>query len=108
MFIESRQKRCIVNKNAFKYITYINNMRFELIVNKRVFLKNFKRLFVESLYCITSIRINSCFIGTKQCYGSLELEIVCLIWVYKRLYTLLCSNNKYIVVFTDYNFTSGI
>ena len=28
--------------------------------------------------------------------------MVCLIWIYKRLYILLYSNNKYIVVFIDY------
>jgi len=34
MFVESRQKEQIIDKNVFKYIVYINNVCFELIVEE--------------------------------------------------------------------------
>jgi len=49
-----------------------------------------------------------CLTKVELRYGSLELEIACLIWVYKRLHTLLHSNNKRVVIFIDYKATYGI
>jgi hypothetical protein len=49
------------------------------------------------------IFFNRCFTGAEQHYKSLELEVVYLVWAYKRLHILLYSNNKRIIVFTDYN-----
>ncbi len=54
------------------------------------------------------IFFNCYFTGGKQYYRSSELEIVYLIWAYKRLYILLCLNNRYIIVFIDYNVINGI
>jgi len=49
-----------------------------------------------------------CFMKKELCYGSLELEVVCFVWVYKRLYILLYSNNYRIVVLTDHEVIRGI
>ncbi len=49
------------------------------------------------------IFFNYWFIEAEQHYRSLELEVVCLIWVYKRLRTLLYLNNKCIVILTDHD-----
>src|SRR6266566_9637205 len=51
---------------------------------------------------------NRYFIGNKQYYRSLELEIVYLVWVYKRLYILLYLNNRYIIMFTNHNIINNI
>src|SRR6266699_6720198 len=54
------------------------------------------------------IFFNCCLTGAEQRYGLLELEVAYLVWTYKRLYTLLYSNNKHIMMFIDYNSTSDI
>ncbi len=57
---------------------------------------------------ILSIQIESiiffsyCLTKTELYYNSLKFEIVYFIWIYKRLYTILHFNNKYIVIFTDH------
>jgi hypothetical protein len=48
------------------------------------------------------IFLNRCFTKVELRYGFLELEVACLVWAYKRLYTLLHSSNKRIVVLTDH------
>jgi len=54
------------------------------------------------------IFFNRCFIKKELRYGSSELKIVCLVWVYKRLCTLRYFNNKRIVMFIDYDFIKEI
>jgi len=49
------------------------------------------------------IFFSRCLIKKELRYGSFELEVVCLVWVCKRLRTLLYSNNYYIVVFINHN-----
>jgi hypothetical protein len=44
-----------------------------------------------------------CFTKAELRYGSIEFEVVCFIWIYKRLCTLLYFNNGCIMVFIDYN-----
>jgi len=48
------------------------------------------------------------FTRVEQCYNSSKLEIACLVWVCKRLYILLYSNNKRIIIFTDHNSINDI
>src|SRR6266566_9136012 len=43
-----------------------------------------------------------CLTKEELYYRSLELEVVYLVWAYKRLHTLLYSNNYRIVVLTDH------
>jgi len=54
------------------------------------------------------IFFSCCFIRAEQRYSLLELEIIYLVWVYKRLYMLLYLNNKRIIIFINYNFINGI
>ncbi len=54
------------------------------------------------------IFFSCCFTRAEQYYSLLELEVIYLVWVYKRLYTLLYSNNKRIIMFIDHDSTSGI
>src|SRR6266699_443434 len=49
-----------------------------------------------------------CLTKEELRYGSSELEVVCLVWAYKRLRILLHSNNHRIVVLTDHEATRGI
>src|SRR6266699_68217 len=49
-----------------------------------------------------------CFTKEELRYRSSKLEIVYLVWMYKRLCTLLYSNNHRIVVLTDHEVIRGI
>ncbi len=48
------------------------------------------------------IFFSRCLMKAELCYSSLKFEVVCFVWVYKRLHTILYFNNKCIVVFTDH------
>jgi hypothetical protein len=48
------------------------------------------------------IFFSRCLTKVEFRYGSLELEMVCFVWVCKRLCTLLYSNNKCVVVLIDH------
>jgi hypothetical protein len=52
--------------------------------------------------------LSRCFTKVELRYGSIELEVVCFVWIYKRLYILLYFNNRHIVVFIDYDAICGI
>ncbi len=54
------------------------------------------------------IFFSRCLIKKKLYYRSSELEIVYLVWAYKRLRTLLHSNNHRIVVLTDHKVIRSI
>jgi hypothetical protein len=65
-------------------------------------------LSIPSIEIELVIFFSRCFTKAELRYGSTELEVVCFVWICKRLYTLLYSNNGCIVVFIDYNTIRGI
>jgi len=54
------------------------------------------------------IFFSCCLIKEELYYGSLELEVVYFVWIYKRLYILLYFNNYRIMILTNYKVTRRI
>ncbi len=59
-----------------------------------------KSIFITTIESI--IFFSRCLTKEELRYRSLELEVVYLVWVYKRLCILLYFNNHRIMVLTDY------
>jgi hypothetical protein len=54
------------------------------------------------------IFLSRCFTKAEFRYSSLEFEMACLVWIYKRLCILLYSNNKRVVILIDHEAIYGI
>ena len=54
------------------------------------------------------IFLSRCLIGPETYYGPSKQEVVCLVWVVKKLRTIIYSSNYLVVVLMDYVATKGI